>query len=906
MRRAGLGVLGCLVGAGLIASGVSPVWAAAKPQSAGESAVVGGFGLGDGLEAAVDEQSGSFGFGLPAGGVDLGWDSRAVGVDRHGLGGGWGFGLAFVQVDGGVVVFPAGGGAYPADASAPTGLAGYTLGDARFEQTPGGVLPARVDGTRGDVAYAYVLHELGGSTTYFSAAGDPIAAVTATGLREDWSWQAGDLHRLVELIDTDGVVTSVAWRDATGEFDVRPGANLPERGAAWTVRLVHGAVAGVVSPDGTRTQVRTDESGLVTEVAGPSGARTDVRWRAHLDGVARVERVRTIDGGGAEVSARTWRPVDDVQSPSGWPATEVAAGRPGTGSVFSSVIGDGRTEVESTYNMLGSLIRRVTSGTSGSGRAELKAQTFQYPATDDAGRPTVQLDELPKHWASPTIATATTYNAEGARRDATLHTEFDEHGRLIRDLEGTTYAYDTANRVIEQTTTDGTTTRTEYWSDGSRKQLTTIDANGDEATSAFYWAGDTLLNDTHTGIGETGTASYLFGTTRQARTVTVGDGERTEHDTSYLGTDRHSNTTELTDEHGDVTTRYAYSDYGTTTVTDATGEQPVADAVVGDATRNPIQFASGYTDPSGRQHLDARDYDSVTMRFDTPDHAAMLTNYAFAGLNPIMKVDPSGRAEIGDAIINGALAAVGLGSAAWTVSQIGAPSLAALGPAGLFWWSVAFVAVIGDFVSTGIAVAELVHDGGTRFIRDQDREALTISGIVIGAVAAALGPIATSLKNHFKAAHARRSALADPLSDSDAEDLVKSKSDSDSSSSDTVDFEDEVEVIAPKTKYTGTADHDVFAQFVTETETNITALGKRFEGRVELITLTRLLRKPPLRHDGTQLTQRMVWHCYVSDESKLLDTISEKLSSNQPVLPEHQAAITNITDDIAAMRLHFQ
>jgi RHS repeat-associated protein len=748
-------VLGCLVGAGLIVSGVSPVWAT-EGEPPGDAALIGGFGLGDGLEGSFDEQSGAFRFGVPAGGVNLGWDSRALGSNRHGLGDGWGLGLASLQIDGGVLVFPAAGGAYPADASSPSGLAGYTLADLRFEQTAG-TLPARDDGTRGEVAYAYLLHELGGAATYFSAAGDPVAQLEPTGARADWVWADGAEHRLAELIDADGVVTALTWNLEGGELLVQPGANLAEPGAPWQVLLHDGRVAATVDPSGARTEVRTSAaSGLVTGIAGPSGAQTAVQWRSHLDGVARVDRVRTLDGVGNELSSRTWRPTTEQGLSTGWPVTEVAPGTPGTGSAFSSVIGDGKTEVESTYNALGSLIRRVTSGTTGAGLVVLKDQTFEYPGTDEDGQPNIGLDQLPKHWASPTAATATAYDAEGGEREATLHTEFDEFGRLVRDLEGSAYSYDASNRVTSRTGVDGVTTRTSYWADGSRHALT-ADA-GAGASTTFYWDGDTLVNDAHTGTSadsddDAGTASYLIGVIRHARTVTSGDPDRPDHRTSYLGTDRHGNTTDLTDEQGQVTTQYAYTDYGSTTETNVAENHTTADAStprVGDATRNPFQYAAGHTDPSGDQHLSTRVYDADTARFTTPDPAPMLTDYAYGGLNPITNVDPSGRAEIGDHIINGALIGVALITGFFTATSIGLPT-GGMAFGAYAAWAVGAFSVIGDVASTGIAIAQIVHDAGVRFMTDEQREILSTSGIVIGVVSAVAGPIAAGIKRRYAA-----------------------------------------------------------------------------------------------------------------------------------------------------------
>ena len=91
--------------------------------------MVGGFGLGDGLEGTIDERDGCVPVRFPVGGLSLGWDSRGVGEDRFGLGNGWGFGLGFVDVRDGVRVFPSSGGVFEVDASHPSGLSGYGVED---------------------------------------------------------------------------------------------------------------------------------------------------------------------------------------------------------------------------------------------------------------------------------------------------------------------------------------------------------------------------------------------------------------------------------------------------------------------------------------------------------------------------------------------------------------------------------------------------------------------------------------------------------------------------------------------------------------------------------------------------------------------------------------------------------
>jgi hypothetical protein len=218
-----------LVCVGLVGGVVSPVWAAEGEPGGGDSVspVVGGFGLGDGLEALVGERDGSLAMKFPVAGLGLRWDSRAVGVDV-GFGKGWTLGTASVDTSGGVRVVTSTGRAFRVDPLEPSGLSGYETGDLAFRVGPG-TLPARTDAAVGAVEYAYVLRELGGVITYFSQAGDPVARVDGFGNRTNWTWQEG--RRLVGVVDADGVVTGLDWDTEPGVVLIRP-SRLPlaERG----------------------------------------------------------------------------------------------------------------------------------------------------------------------------------------------------------------------------------------------------------------------------------------------------------------------------------------------------------------------------------------------------------------------------------------------------------------------------------------------------------------------------------------------------------------------------------------------------------------------------------------------------------------------------------------------------
>ncbi len=234
---------------------------------------------------------------------------------------------------------------------------------------------------------------------------------------------------------------------------------------------------------------------------------------------------------------------------------------------------------------------------------------------------------------------------------------WDSAGNLRRSLDGTLTEYDAANRPVTERTPDGSVTDIRYWADGTRRDRAIAHVDGVSETTGYYWDGGELVNDTHAGTEQVGagaeqvgagTASYLLGAGRHARTTQRGDDhghgldghEPHRIDTTYSITDRHGSLTETTDETGATTRLASYSDYGAPNATDPT---PVA------LDRDPFGFAGEYTDERGRQLLGARTYDPETLQFTTRDEADRHNRYAYADLNPIMNVDPTGRTPAPDA-----------------------------------------------------------------------------------------------------------------------------------------------------------------------------------------------------------------------------------------------------------------
>ncbi|KAA9108017.1 RHS repeat-associated core domain-containing protein [Microbacterium rhizomatis] len=408
--------------------------------------VVGGFGLGDGVEGLINERVGSFSFGLPASGLGLQWDSRAIGVDQVGFGPGWTLaGLGRIGVTGGLTVFPASGGAYAADASAPSGLAGYVLGDVVFSQTSG-VIPARADGQVGDREYAFMLSQTGGTTTYFSATGQPLTHMDAFHNRNDWVWESSGSYRLLRAIDELGMSTGVDWSNPALVAVTRTTGT--RSGASSVVELSGGEVTAVVDPTGARVAVGYDTPGRISRISGASGAVTEVSWQTLADGSTAVDRVRVLDGlTGEELSAREWDASSAVAS--GWPvyageADVFASGD--SGFHYQTVLSDGATRVISEYNSTHLLTDRSVQVTTPSGPVTLQEQAFGYPGMDGDKVPAPW--DLPEQFNRPTTTGVTFRDAAGRQRDASEQYEFDTFGRPV--------SHTSADGSVTETTYDQT------------------------------------------------------------------------------------------------------------------------------------------------------------------------------------------------------------------------------------------------------------------------------------------------------------------------------------------------------------------------------------------------------------------------------------------------------------------
>jgi YD repeat-containing protein len=526
--------------------------------------------------------------------------------------------------------------------------------------------------------------------------GRKTATVDVAGNRTDYTY------------DEVGFMTGAVQHDETGKFELaRVAYGYDSMGRVDRVERGNGVVTAMTytSTNQVETETTTNGGAVQSERVYEYDAATE-------NLTARTDRTLPAGDGdpGELVAVRTEYRYDALGRLTG---STIRAGQSSDAAV--------RSETGYEVNGSGQVTAETVTNAPGTARQASTTRRFVYAPVGE-------------------LQTITIEHPDGRVETATQ--EWDAEGNLIRGIDGTTFDWDAANRRTSETRADGTSIQTGYWADGSRKDLTTSTGQ-----TRFYWAGGALINDTHTtdGTGASGTASYLLGATRHARTTRPTGHVAT---TAYYGTDRHGNVTDLTDEAGQVTTAYTYTDYG---VPSSTG-MPAAPGLpggAGDLDRNPFGYSGEYAHDDGTQFLRERILAPAALGFQSKDWEALHDVFGYANANPIMMVDPSGRNAVIDWVSVG-LAAYGAFAALAGVAALvtGGASLGAFGIAAATFG-------IADGVFTAVETWSVTTR--TRFMSEEVALGVGIGSAVVG-TAFAVGGIVKGMAAKAGRAAARPGA----------------------------------------------------------------------------------------------------------------------------------------------------
>src|SRR5262249_52312951 len=245
------------------------------------------------------------------------------------------------------------------------------------------------------------------------------------------------------------------------------------------------------------------------------------------------------------------------------------------------------------------------------GAVTLGTLTYAY---DAAGNRTL----LGGTWARtglPSAMTSATYDA--ANRQVTFENvalTYDLNGNLTSD--GTnTYTWDARNRLAS--IAGGSVASFQYDAQGRRTSKTI-----NSAQTAFLYDGWTPAQELN---GSSVAASLLAGVGIDedlARTDTTG--------TSYLLADVLGSTVALSDGAGAVTTSYAYSPFGETSLS-------------GSTTANAFDYTGREDDGTGLKFYRTRYYSPKLQRFVSEDpQRATINLYEYVGNSPLLATDPFG------------------------------------------------------------------------------------------------------------------------------------------------------------------------------------------------------------------------------------------------------------------------
>lgn len=352
---------------------------------------------------------------------------------------------------------------------------------------------------------------------------------------------------------------------------------------------------------------------------------------------------------------------------------------------------------------------------------------------------------------------------------------FDDDGRVLKGLDGTTTTYGVDGSPASRRLADGTQTAYTFWPDGTKRSATTTAPDGSTSTISLHYGPDgTLVNDSttdsSTGASTAATASYLLTAGREARTLLPGTGTSgkvtgtpaapvtTGRGVGYYLRDRHTSVTGLLDSAGAVSATYAYTDYGAPARADGT---PITATGADGGRANPFTYLGAsprgpWTEAgSGRIVFTDRSYDPGQGRFTSPDSVDAHNRYQGFNTNPIVYVDLSGRMSTLDIVLDVIFAVVFVATAILTAGAAAAAigAAAAAVEAGISLTAGVVLNVGATVIGTAanlvgaVTSAWLASDGISQAIgkgplmTDETRATVTLVQSIASATAGATGAI---------------------------------------------------------------------------------------------------------------------------------------------------------------------
>jgi RHS repeat-associated protein len=525
-----------------------------------------------------------------------------------------------------------------------------------------------------------------GHTTSFEydKLGRQSARILPDGKRETMEYDlAGNLIRKVDFA---GRVTELGYdinnRLLTRTYPASPSENVSftyyPSGRLKTATVVCGAstctttynydardrMTSVIEPDGSRVELEWDANGNRIRVAAVPTVGSPISTSFTYDDASRLDLITDAANQDYHLSYDNVGNRTSLAHPNGVTTTYVyndlnrlrnltSTGTVGTVQSYDLTLGatgnrtrivehTGRTR-DFDYDKLYRLIQDKVTNTIGG--AVLRQEDLAY---DRVGNRTTRT--LTDASGTPTTTTYTYDDRDRLLTENITNYGWDANGNLITKSGEATYTWDTENRLIKVTKTDGTVVDNAYDAFGTLLQTKTTKAGQPEIVATHLIDRSRGLTHALADLDVSGVATSLYVRADDELVAILRPNGAGSHATKHVHSDYIGSIRALTDADGNVTDTYEYDAWGN--LLNRTGTDPQSYA-----------FAGEPHDPNiGFQYHRARWMDTGTGTFVTRDafvgvyaDPPTLHDYVYANDDPVNRVDPTGR--FGEFTLGGMMAA---------------------------------------------------------------------------------------------------------------------------------------------------------------------------------------------------------------------------------------------------------